>query len=228
MCDVRDPDGGKAPPDGHTLFARTFSVGSRRFLLYGEFGSPSVTETQLQALNDVLATLEIDADGALGPTDPGAAPTVLPQGPSFTAAGTTLFDYIGLRLAVPPGWTALAAPLTEPAVAPVSACSGHGRSRPGHLWPRGRARRSPRGRRVGMDRGPSGSRQPRRLLSVPVLQARPNSTTHAVGVWFRCAITDGPLERVGPLPGNALALGPFAEPSRVAEVEALLNSLRVT
>ena len=226
-CEILD--GGKAPPAGHTLFARTFSVGSRRFLLYGEFGSPSVTETQLQALNDVLATLEIDADGALGPTDPGAAPTVLPQGPSFTAAGTTVFDYLDLRLAVPPGWTARAAPLTEPAVTPVIGVFGSWSVPTGGTC----------GPEVALGELPADGA----LVWIVDHPAPGNHGDYYPFQFFRHDRTQQPMRwecgsgapsrmDLWNVSGRFLevhvALGPFAEPSRVAEVEALLNSLRVT
>ena len=225
-CEILD--GGKAPPAGHTLFARTFSVGSRRFLLYGEFGSPSVTETQLEALNDVLATLEIDADGALGPTDPGAAPTVLPQGPSFTATGATSFDYLGLRLAVPPRWTALAAPLSEPTVAPVIGAFGS--------WPAPAGGTC--GPEVALDALPADGAlvwimehpAPSNRGDYYRFQFFAHDRTHQPMRW-ECGSGAPSRMDLWNVSGRFLevhvAIGPSAGPGRVAEVEALLNSLHV-
>jgi hypothetical protein len=121
-CEVLD--GGAPPPEGHVLFARTFTVGNRRFLLYAEFGSVTAAERDLVALNEILATLEIDASGPLEPSDPGARPISLPPGPSFTAVEVETFAYDGIRLDVPAGWSAVAAPLEAPAVAPIVAAFG--------------------------------------------------------------------------------------------------------
>ena len=121
-CEILD--GGESPPADHTLFVRTFSVGERRFSLYAEFGSPHVTDVSLGSLNEVLASLRIDAQGSLGPSDPGAEPSTLPPGPSFTASEPTAFEYDGVSLRVPAGWTAVGAPIAEPAVAPVVAAFG--------------------------------------------------------------------------------------------------------
>ncbi len=226
-CEILD--GGDAPPSGHTLFARTFSVGDRRFLLYGEFGSSTVTESQLQAFNDVLATLEVDADGALEPTDPGVSPTVLPPGPSFTATGTTLFDYLGLRLDVPSGWTAIAAPLTEPAVAPVIGAFGS--------WPVPAGGTC--GPEVALDALPAAGAlvwivehpAPGNRGDFYRFQFFTHDRTHQPMRW-ECGAGAPSRMDLWDVSGRFLevhvALGPSAEPSRVAEVEALLNSLRVT
>lgn len=121
-CEILDD--GRGPPADHTLLARTFSVGDRRFWLYAEFGTPDVTDAALQTLNQTLATLRIDATGSLEPSDPGATPTMLPPGPAFTASEITTFDYLGVRINVPAGWTVVAASLSESAVAPVVAAFG--------------------------------------------------------------------------------------------------------
>jgi len=121
-CEVLD--GGSPPPPGHALYARSFSVGNRRFLLYAEFGSSPVAEEDLASVNGILATLRIEASGSLEPSDPGATPTTLPPGPSLTASMGEAFRYQGLELDVPAGWSAVAAPLDQPAVAPVVAAFG--------------------------------------------------------------------------------------------------------
>jgi hypothetical protein len=225
-CEILD--NGAAPPVGHTLFARTFSVGDRRFLLYAEFGSSAVSDADLQALNDVLATLEIDASGSLEPSDPGATPTTLPPGPSFTATETTPFEYLGLRLDVPAGWTALAAPLAEPAVAPVVAAFGS--------WP------LPAGGDCGPEPALAALPADGALVWINEHPSPNNRGDYYQFVRYAHDPTTQPMrwECGAEAPsrmelwdvGNGryleahVALGPAVGPERVAEVEALLNSLR--
>jgi hypothetical protein len=226
-CEILD--GGAAPPVGHTLFARTFSVGDRRFLLYAEFGSPEVSDANLQAVNDVLATLQIDASGPLAPSDPGATPTTLPAGPSFTATEATPFEYLGLRLDVPAGWTARAAPLAEPAVAPVVAAFG---SWPlpagGDCGPEPALAALPAdGALIWVNEHPSPSNRGDYYRFVRYVHDR---TTQPMR-WECAAAAPSRMELWEVGNGRYLeahvALGPAVGPERVAEVEALLNSLRV-
>jgi len=226
-CEIMD--GGKSPPADHTLFVRTFSVGDRRFSLYAEFGTPDVTDDALAELNGVLASLTIDAHGSLGPTDPGAEPHALPAGPSFTATEPTAFDYEGLSLEVPTGWTAVGAPIAEPVVAPVVAAFGS--------WP------FPTGGGCGpepalaalpadaafvwlVDHPMPGNRgdfySPSGRFRID-LQTQP-------GRW-ECGASRPSRMELWQVGGRFLevhvALGPAASQVRVAEVEDLLNSLSV-
>jgi hypothetical protein len=225
-CEVLD--NGRAPPPDHTLLARTFSVGNRRFYLYAEFGTAEVTDDRLEAFNDILATLRIDATGALEPSDPGAVPTMFPPGPSFTATEATPFEYRGVWVDVPAGWSVAAAPLSEPAVAPVVAAFGS--------WPFPEA---------------GGCGPEPALGSLPAdgalvwLAEHPGPSNR--GDYYRFTRyghdrTSQPMrwECGSSAPSRMLlwrlegryfevhiALGSAAGPDRIAAVEALLNSLRV-
>lgn len=57
-CEILDD--GTSPPPEHSLFYRSFAVGNRQVDLWAEFGTPEVTGEQLEKLNSVLGTLQID------------------------------------------------------------------------------------------------------------------------------------------------------------------------
>jgi hypothetical protein len=224
-CEILDD--GRGPPSDHTLFARTFSVGDRPFWLYAEFGTSDVTDGQLQALNETLATLRIDATGSLEPSDPGATPAVLPPGPAFTTTETAPFEYLGVRVEVPAGWSAAAAPLSEPAVAPVVASFGS--------WP------FPVGGECGPEPALAAMPQDGALVWIAEHPAPSNRGDYYQFIRYMHDPTEQPMRwecgtsapstmllwRLG---GRYLevhvALGPTAGPARIGEVEAVLNSLR--
>ena len=225
-CEILDD--GRAPPADHTLFARTFSIGDRPFWLYAEFGASEVTDSQLQALNETLATLRIDATGALEPSDPGATPEMLPAGPSFTATEPAPFEFLGVRVEVPAGWSAAAAPLSEPAVAPVVAAFGS--------WP------LPAGGGCGPEPALASLPQDGALVWFAEHPAPSNRGDYFRFIRYEHDPTEQPMRwecgasapsrmQLWRLGGRDLevhiALGPTAGPDRIAEVEALLNSLRV-
>jgi hypothetical protein len=223
-CEILDD--GRAPPPVHTLLARTFSVGERRFSLYVEFGTPDVPDERLRAINDMLATIRIDAGGSLPPTDPGVEPTLLPSGPSFTATEETPFEYLGVRVQVPAGWSAVAAPLTEPAVAPIVAMFGS------TTLPRGGAcapepalgALRPDGALVWIAEHPAPSDRGDYYAFTRYVH---DPTTQPMR-WACGASAPSRMElwRVGGRYFEVhVALGWDAGPDRVAEVESLLNSL---
>jgi len=225
-CEILDD--GRAPPSDHTLFARTFSVGDRRFWLYAEFGTEDVSDGQLQELNETLATLQIDATGALKPSDPGAEPTMLPPGPSFVATEAAPFEYLGVRVEVPAGWSAVAAPLTKPAVAPVVAAFGSWPLLAGGGCGPERALESlpPGGALVWIAEHP----QPSNRGDYYHLLRYIHDPTEQPMRW-ECGASAPSTMQLWRLGGRYLevhvALGPSAGPDRIAEVEALLNTLRV-
>jgi hypothetical protein len=225
-CEILDD--GRGPPADHTLFARTFSIGNRPFWLYAEFGTSEVTEAELQALNDTLGTLRIDATGALEPSDPGATPTVLPPGPSLTATETTPFEYLGVRIDVPAGWSAAAAPLEEPAVAPVVSAFGSWAFPAGGVCGPEPALASlpPDGALLWIAEHPAPSNRGdyyhfTRYVHDPTEQP----------MRWECGASAPSRMQLWKLGGRYLevhvALGPTTGPDRITEVEALLNSLRV-
>ena len=70
-CDCEVLDDGTTPPDGHTLFHRSFETGGRSFDLYVEFGSATPTPSDWNAVNDLLASIVIaGAPTAEAPTTP--------------------------------------------------------------------------------------------------------------------------------------------------------------
>jgi hypothetical protein len=225
-CEILDD--GRGPPADHTLFARTFSIGDRRFWLYAEFGTSDVADARLQALNETLAMLHIEATGALEPSDPGATPEVLPPGPSFTATEATLFEYLGVRMDVPDGWSVAAAPLTEPAVAPVVAAFGS--------WP------FPAGGACGPEPALASLPPDGALVWIEEHPAPGNRGDYyaftryvhdptAQPMRWECGASAPSRMELWKLGGRYLeahvALGPTAGRDRVSEVELLLNSLRV-
>jgi Tol biopolymer transport system component len=225
-CEILDD--GRGPPADHTLFARTFSIGDRRFWLYAEFGNTDVTDARLQAMNETLATLRIDATGTLEPSDPGATPTMLPPGPQFTANETTAFVYRGVRIDVPAGWTAVAAPLSDPAVAPVVAAFGS--------WP------FPTGGACGPEPALASLPADGALVWIAEHPAPGNTDDFYRFTRFvhdpslqpmrwECGASAPSRMDLWRLAGRYLevhvALGPTSGPDRIEEVEALLNSLQV-
>jgi hypothetical protein len=225
-CEVLD--GGAVPPEGHVLFARSFSIGNRRFLLYAEFGSATAAERDLAALNDILATLEIDANGPLEPSDPGATPTTLPPGPSFTATSVTSFAYRGLRLDVPAGWSAAASPLEAPAVAPVVGAFGSW-SLPtgGACGPEPALEALPDdGALVWIAEHPA----PSNRGDFVSFGSWSHDRTHQPMRWECGAAAPSRMDLWETEDGRFLevhvAFGPSAGPERIAEVEGLLGSLR--
>jgi hypothetical protein len=222
-CEILDD--GRAPPADHTLFARTFSVGDRRFRLYAEFGTTDVPDAALEALNGSLATLTVDAPGSLEPWDP----QVLPPGPAFTAVGTRIFEYQGLRVEVPAEWSAAAAPLDQPAVAPVVAAFGS--------WP------FPTGGACGPEPA-LGSLPDDGVLVWMAEHPAPGNRGDYYGfvqyvhdpttqpARWECATSAPSTMLLWEVGGRYLevhvALGPAAGRDRIAEVTVLLNSLRVS
>ena len=85
-CEILDD--GTSPPAGHTLFYRSFVVSGRRFDLFVELGTPSPTAEQIDELNAVLATLEVDPSTTSPP--PEAASGNVPAAP--------------ITVALPAGW----------------------------------------------------------------------------------------------------------------------------
>lgn len=59
-CEILDD--GSEPPDGHTRLVHRFDVGARSFMLWVELGTPEASPAQIASVNDVLATLVIDAE----------------------------------------------------------------------------------------------------------------------------------------------------------------------
>jgi hypothetical protein len=225
-CEILDD--GRGPPEDHALFARTFSIGNRPFWLYAEFGTPDVTDAQLRMLNETLATLRIDATGTLDPSDPGAIPKVLPVGPSFAATEATPFEYLGVHIEVPAGWSAAAAPLAEPAVAPVVAAFGS--------WS------FPAGGACGPEPALASLPTDGALVWIAEHPAPGNRGDYyqftryehdrtAQPMRWECGASAPSRMELWKLAGRYLevhvALGPTAGPDRIAEVEALLNSLGV-
>jgi hypothetical protein len=225
-CEILDD--GRGPPPGHTLFSRTFSVGNRRFSLYAEFGAQDVPGERLQALNEILMTLRIDSAGSLPPSDPGVEPSVLPPGPSFTATEETPFHYLGVSVEVPTGWSAVAAPLSEPAVAPVVAMFG--------------SATLPRGGDCAPEPALSTLASNGALVWIAEHPAPADRGDHYIFTRYAHDPTAQPMRwacgasapsrmELWRLEGRFLevhvALGWNAGPERVAEVESLLNSLHV-
>jgi hypothetical protein len=58
-CDCEVLDDGSRPPDGHSLYHRSFEVGGRSFDLYAEFGSTTPPLALWHAVNDALAGIAI-------------------------------------------------------------------------------------------------------------------------------------------------------------------------
>jgi hypothetical protein len=75
-CEILD--NGTSPPEGHSLFYRSFAVHGRQFDLFVESGTATPSDEQLASMNEVLATLQIAPPESPPPAESLEAP---PEGP---------------------------------------------------------------------------------------------------------------------------------------------------
>ena len=111
-------DDGHPPAPGHVLYQQTFTTGGRAFSLYVEFGSQP-SDTQIQTVNDALATLSIQP---LPNPEYTPAPGTIRVGPIYdgedrpevTATGqnrTLSWVYEHSSMELPAGWTGQSHPV---------------------------------------------------------------------------------------------------------------------